>query len=154
MIEDILRKATPVKYLGLRFVSGTIANFLVYKDWKIDNECRIQIGKGEETFRLEGYRIDGKPWQGDDSVLTLEGCATSLLFVASGEGPGIAQHGAGSQKQLLAFAAVAELFGEETRELVEDVLLGFSKDLWHRMAERMRDAPSGVTIFPEDDNEC
>ena len=100
----------------------------------IDERGTLTIGGGDYTFVLDdipGYKLP----------LCVKDINTFLIFVSHDGENLIKQGGFGSQKHLMIFYALEEFFGLETRKSVEDVVLGFVKDLRYEFTSAIQRGP-------------
>lgn len=139
-IQNVLREAPFIDISHEAFVSEEIRNAAWFSDI-LEREDSFSLGKGGEGYVFEGVSFSSYP-------LIFHGIETSLLFVRQDGKNLIGTNGAGSEKNLLTFHAVEVLFGKDVRDLVEDVIWGLSRPLWHKMVEGMRGtAPGEITIL-------
>ena len=153
-IQGVLRDVPFVDLSHEAFVSEELRKAAWFSDI-LERGDEISLGTGPEMYRFEGLSFSR------NQPFVLSGVETSLVFVRENGKNLIARSGMGTDKKLLTFYAVEVLFGKDVRDLLEDVILGLSRELWHTMANQMRGIePGEVTVFdienevdPKDEDE-
>lgn len=139
LIETVLRAEPmrPANEVGRSVEEATEVDALLYEALGDSVSLSASELNGTVSFEL----VD------DDAVVHVTGVETYLAFLERDGVRSCGQNGAGSQKTLLCLYGVEILWGPETRRHYEDILLGETRTIWLKMAERMRDVPPGEIVW-------
>lgn len=147
VLQELLRNTPYLSSQDMRRASEFFDSVALLQGALSEGGSPVVIGEGEERVIISDTE--------QFSLFTVEGIETLLLFLAQGGTQWIVQNGFGSQKALLAFHAVEQFWGNETRDLFEDVVLGLDRALWHMMTDALQGVKPGeiVRIEPIDERE-
>ena len=122
---------------GFEYLSEKIKEMELFQKAFPDDKSATSIGLGTHIFDIEEPELS----------ISVEGIDTYLAFAIKDGKELIGRNGLGSQKALMVYDAVESFFGHEARSLLEDIILGFDKELWYKFARGFNKGNDDIEII-------